>query len=76
MTVVNDKNGGSRFKNRPLWGFDSLKRLPPHSYFQSLKMSSSALSNAVFKLFSIMLIISASRMDCFFFFRFSLSFYD
>lgn len=23
------KNGGSRFKNRPCWGSDSLKRLPP-----------------------------------------------
>ena len=47
-------------------------------HFQSLKMSSNALSNAVFKLFSIMLMISASRMDCFFFFlfSFSLSLYD
>ena len=62
------KNSGSRFKNRPRWGFDSLKRLPPHSYFQSLKMSSNAASKAAFRLFYIKARISASRADFFFFF--------
>jgi hypothetical protein len=73
VTVVNDKNGGSRFKNRPRWVFDSLKRLPPHYYFQSLKMSFRAASIAALRLFCMMLMISASRMDYRFFFLFSWS---
>ena len=69
------KNGDSRFKNRPLWGFDSLKRLPPFCYLKSFRISSNAMSMAVFRLFYMIRIISASRMDCFFFFFFSLSFW-
>jgi hypothetical protein len=42
-------------------------------YFQSLKISSNAISTAVFRLFSIMLKICASNVDCFFFFFFFLS---
>ena len=55
---------------------DSVVNRSPLSYFQSFSISSSAISNAVFRLFSIMLNISASRTDCsFFFFFLSFSFY-
>ena len=48
--------------------------LPPF-YLQSLKISSNAISTAVFRLFSIMLKICASKVDCFFFFFLSLSYW-
>ena len=67
------KNCGNPFQRSPCLGYSFAETGCRTFYFQSLKMSSKALSNAVFILFSIMLIISASRMDCFFFFFFSLS---
>jgi hypothetical protein len=44
-------------------------------YFQSFKISSSAISRAAFRLFCMMLRICASSADCFFFFFLSLSFW-
>ena len=62
-TPTNDKNG-EKFHAEPL-------AVP---YFQSLSMSSNALSNASFIPFYIILITSFSKIDCFRFFFFSLSF--
>ena len=66
--IETKKTAAATSKNLPHWGFDSLKRLPPHFYFQPLKMSSKAASKAAFRLFCIRLRISASRTDFFFFF--------
>ena len=52
------------FQESPDLGFDSLKRLPPFCYLKSFRMSSNAMSMAVFRLFCMIRIISASRMDC------------
>ena len=69
------KKCGSPLLRSPCWGSSFAETGCRTSHFQSLKMSSIALSNAVFKLFSIILIISASRTDCFFFLSFSRSFF-
>ena len=75
QTVYNDKSG-SPFQHSPCRGVSFAETGCRTSHFQSLKMSSKALSNAAFILFSIMLITSASRMDFFFFLSFSRSFVD
>ena len=74
LTEENKKRRQS-LQESPCLGFDSLKRLSPFSYLKSFRISSSAMSMAVFRLFYMIRIISASRMDCFFFFFFSLSFW-
>lgn len=69
------KNAEARFGVPLVWGYRSPERASALSYFQSLSKSSMALSRAVFMPFSMMLIISFSRMDyCFFLFFFFLSF--
>ena len=70
-----NKKRRQSLQESPCLGFDSLKRLSPFSYLKSFRISSSAMSMAVFRLFYMIRIISASRMDCFFFFFFSLSFW-
>ena len=70
------KKCGSPLLRSPCWGSSFAETGCRTSHFQSLKMSSKALSNAAFILFSIMLITSASRMDFFFFLSFSRSFVD
>jgi hypothetical protein len=67
------KNAATRISVPRVGVHRSLKRAAAHFYFQFLKISSKALSNAVFRLFSIIRITSASRMDYCFFFRFSFS---
>ena len=57
-----------------VWGYRSPKRASAFSHFQSFRMSSNAMSIAVFRLLDMMDIISFSRMDyCFFFFFLSFS---
>ena len=69
------KNAEARFGVPLVWGYRSPERASALSYFQSLSKSSMALSRAVFMPFSMMLIISFSRMDyCFFLFFFFFSF--
>lgn len=69
------KNAEARFGVPLDWGYRSPERASALSYFQSLRRSSMALSRAVFMPFSMMLIISFSRMDyCFFLFFFFFSF--
>ena len=69
------KNAEARSGVPLVWGYRSPERASALSYFQSLRRSSMALSRAVFIPFSMMLIISFSRMDyCFFLFFFFFSF--
>ena len=68
---TNPSDGPQRKKRREV----PLGNLSPFFYLKSFRISSNAKSMAVFRLFCIIRIISASRMDCFFFFFFSLSFW-
>jgi hypothetical protein len=75
MTEINEK-GGSQLRRSLNQGYllfgVGCRR---NRYFQSLKMSSNARSKAVFRLFYMMLMISASKMDFLFFFFLSFSFW-
>ena len=75
MTDINEK-GGSQLRRSLNQGYLLLGAdCRRNRYFQSLKMSSSARSKAVFRLFYMMLMISASKMDFLFFFFLSFVFW-
>ena len=68
VTRYKTKKAEAPFKDSFLWDLGSSTRASAFVYFQSLKISSRALSNAAFRLFCMILNISASRVDFFFFF--------
>lgn len=64
LTAINDKNGNKRQKRQVVLILNYL----PKTHFQSLNISSSAISMAVFKLFCMILNNSYSKTDFLVFF--------